>query len=280
MLLATWNVNSIIPRMPRLLEWLERVGPDVVCLQETKCADDRFPGEAITGLGYELATFGQGPRNGVAILSRLGLEDVVRGLDGIEAWEDQIEARAVRGTCGGIRVWSLYDPNGREPAHPHYQYKLRWLTALRQAAAAEKEGGLPLALCGDFNIAPADADVWDPQAYAHSTHVTAPEREALERARAVGLIDVIPRSLKGDRPFTYWDYRAGMFHKNMGMRIDLLYLSPMLADGVSDAYIDREMRKGKLPSDHAPVIAEIRLSGGLSEAERRADAALDEGFGK
>ncbi|HET9051534.1 MAG TPA: exodeoxyribonuclease III, partial [Candidatus Dormibacteraeota bacterium] len=165
--------------------------------------------------------------------------------------------RAIGATCGDVRVWSLYVPNGREPGHPHYAYKLRWLEALRNVAASELERGLPLALCGDFNIAPTDADVYSPEAYADSTHVTPAERERLAAVRDLGLEDIVPRPMKYDTPFTYWDYRAGMFHKNMGMRIDLVLLTRDLASSVHDAYIDRDMRKGSAPSDHAPVVCDI-----------------------
>ena len=260
MLLATWNVNSLVQRMPRLLEWLERLQPDVVCLQETKVAEEKLPRLELSGLGYEVAASGQGAWNGVALLSRIGLDDVTTGLAGDEGWENQVEARAIGATCKGVRVWSLYIPNGREPGHPHYFYKLRWLQSLRDVAAAELQRGLALALCGDWNIAPTDADVYDPAAYANSTHVTPPEREALARIEELGLRDVIPRAMKYDTPFTYWDYRAGMFHKNMGMRIDLVLLTPYLADHVGDAYVDRDMRKGTGPSDHAPVVVDIEAS--------------------
>lgn len=259
--LATWNVNSIIPRMPRLLEWLERVRPDVVCLQETKITDEKLPRLEFSGLGYEAVAAGEGAWNGVAILSRAGVSDVRVGLDGDEGWEGKREARAIGATCGPLRVWSLYIPNGRALDNPHYQYKLRWLAALRDVLAAELQRAEPLAACGDFNVAPTDADVWDPQAFVGDTHVTAPERDALARIRDLGLHDRIPRPLKGDRPFTYWDYRAGNFHKNLGMRIDLTLLSDGLPDEVRDAYIDRDMRKGKLPSDHAPVVVELQLDG-------------------
>jgi exodeoxyribonuclease III len=257
MRLATWNVNSVLPRMPRLLEWLERVGPDVVCLQETKIADERFPRLELSGLGYEVATSGQGAWNGVAIVSRVGIEAVEPGLKEGIPWEGEVEARAIGATCAGMRVWSVYVPNGREPSHPHYAYKLRWLDSLHDTASAEMKRGLPVAICGDFNVAPSDADVWDPQAFTDSTHVTPAERDAVARLRALGLDDVVPRPLKYDKPFTYWDYRAGMFHKNLGMRIDLVLLSAATAASVSDAYIDRDMRKGTLPSDHAPVVVEI-----------------------
>ena len=259
--LATWNVNSIIPRMPRLLEWLERLQPQVVCLQETKIADEKLPRLELSGLGYEAVAVGEGAWNGVAILSRVGAEDVCIGLDGDEGWEGKREARAIGATCGPLRVWSLYIPNGREPNHPHYQYKLRWLAALRDVTAKELQRTTPLVLCGDFNVAPTDADVWDPKAFVNDTHVTPPEREALARLRELGLHDVIPRSLKYDTPFTYWDYRAGNFHKNLGMRIDLVYVSDPLPGEVRDAYIDRDMRKGKLPSDHAPVIVSFDVDG-------------------
>ena len=256
MRLATWNVNSIAARLPRLLDWLEQTAPDVVCLQETKCADDQFPSMLVGGLGYEVAAHGEGRWNGVALLSRIGLEEVVRGLPGAPAFE-QPEARAVGASCGGVRVWSVYVPNGREPGHAHYTYKLAWLAALRTAMEEELRGADRLALCGDFNVAPTDADVFDPAQFVGSTHVTPPERQALAALVALGLVDVIPRPLKYDRPFTYWDYRAGMFHKNQGMRIDLTYLSAGLAAGVGDAYVDRDARKGTGPSDHAPVVVDI-----------------------
>ncbi|MBV8193935.1 MAG: exodeoxyribonuclease III [Candidatus Dormibacteraeota bacterium] len=254
MLLATWNVNSIIPRMPRLLEWLERLRPDVVCLQETKIADAKLPRLELSGLGYEVAGVGQGAWNGVAIASRIGIDHVTTGLTGDDGFEGTVEARAIGATCGRLRVWSLYVPNGREPGHPHYAYKLRWLAALHGVAAAELQRGQPLALCGDFNVAPSDADVWDPAEFVNSTHVTPQEREALARLRELGLHDIVPRPLKYDTPFTYWDYRAGNFHKNLGMRIDLVYVTAALQEAMRDAYIDRDMRKGKLPSDHAPVV--------------------------
>jgi len=243
--------------MPRLLEWLERVRPDVVCLQETKIAAELFPRLELNGLGYEVAAVGQGAWNGVALLSNLGISEITPGLAQRVAWDGLAEARAVGATCGGIRVWSVYVPNGREPGHAHYAYKLQWLAALRDTVAGELRSELPLAVCGDFNVAPTDADVWDPLAFVGSTHVTPAERDALAQVRALGLEDVIPRPLKYDRPFTYWDYRAGMFHKNMGMRIDLVLLSEALARSRQDAYIDRDMRKGSGPSDHAPVVVDL-----------------------
>jgi exodeoxyribonuclease III len=253
--IATWNVNSVTARLPRLLSWLEETAPDAVCLQETKIAD--FPAAEVGPLGYEVAAHGDGRWNGVAILSRVGLADVRRGLVDEPGYPEP-EARAIGATCGGVRLWSVYVPNGREPGHDHYTYKLAWLAALRSTVASELTG-VPLAVLGDFNVAPGDADVWDPSAFVESTHVTAPERAALAALLDLGLTDVLPRALKNDTPFTYWDYRAGNFHKNLGMRIDLVYASAPLAAAVTDAYVDREARKGKGPSDHAPVVVDVAL---------------------
>ncbi len=275
MRLATWNVNSIGARLPRLVEWLDQAKPDVLCLQETKCADAAFPVESAQERGYEVAAHGDGRWNGVAILSRVGLADVARGFEGQPGYAGEpaaddlalvdvpaapvVEARAVGATCGPLRVWSVYVPNGRTPDSPHYAYKLQWLGALRAALAGEVSADAPFVLTGDFNIAPTDADVWDPAAFVESTHVTGPERQALSDLRALGLADVVPRAMKHDTPYTYWDYRAGMFHKNMGMRIDLAYASEAASSRVRDAYVDRDARKGKGPSDHAPVVLDLDL---------------------
>jgi exodeoxyribonuclease-3 len=251
---ATWNVNSVTPRLPRLLDWLKTTQPDVLCLQETKTAD--FPAKECADLGYEVAAHGNGRWNGVAILSRVGLDDVERGFAGEPGFPDP-ETRAVGATCGGMRVWSLYVPNGRSIDDPHYTYKLEWLAALRDALATQISAPGGLVIAGDFNIAPTDADVWDPSAFVGSTHVTAPERAALAAILDLGFTDIVPKPMKGPNPFTYWDYRAGMFHKDMGMLIDLVCATKALADSVQDAYIDREARKGKLPSDHAPVVVNL-----------------------
>ncbi len=258
--IATWNVNSVLARLPRLVAWLEEAAPDVACLQETKVAADAFPADAVSGLGYAVAHHGEGRWNGVAVLSRIGLADVTRGLPGDPGYPDPgtLEARALEATCGPVRVQSVYVPNGRTPEDPHYAYKLRWLAALRAAVAADAAGDRPFAVMGDFNIAPADSDVWDPAAFAGSTHVTPAEREELAQLRAAGLTDVLPHIAKGE-PFTYWDYRAGAFHKGMGMRIDLVYANAALAGAVTDAWIDREARRGRTPSDHAPVIVDLAL---------------------
>ncbi len=260
MRIATWNVNSVLVRVPRLVEWLEQAQPDVVCLQETKVPADGFPADAVTPLGYEVAHHGEGRWNGVAVLSRVGLDDVARGLAADPGFPDPgtLEARTIAVTCGQVRVRSVYVPNGRTPSDPHYAYKLAWLRALADQVAAEAAADRPFAVMGDFNIAPSDADVWDPAAFADSTHVTPQERAALAAVLGRGLTDVMPRIAKGV-PFTYWDYRAGSFHKGMGMRIDLVLANSGLAGLVKDAWIDREMRKGKGPSDHAPVIVDLSL---------------------
>ena len=256
MRIATWNVNSVKQRLPRLLPWLDERRPDVVCLQETKLADDAFEallGEELTQRGYSLALSGEVQWNGVAILSRVGLEDVVRGLPGGPGFPHP-EARAVSARCNGVRVHSVYVPNGREPDSEHYRYKLAWLAALRELVAAEANDAL---VCGDMNIAPTDADVFDPQAYVGHTHVTAPERAALAELQALGLHDVIRDRWPEERVFTYWDYRAGMFHQDLGMRIDLILAGGAVADRVKAAWVDRQARKGKGPSDHAPVIVDL-----------------------
>ena len=259
MRISTWNVNSIGPRLPRVLDWLAHSAPDVLCLQELKGTTEAFPVEPVRELGYEVAAYGLGRWNGVAILSRVGLADVTRGLTGEPRFDGAAEARAIGATCGGVRVWSVYVPNGREPDNPHYAYKLEWLEALRQTVSAELSDA-PFAVLGDFNVAPSDEDVWDITAFADSTHVTEPERAALERLRAEGLADVFPRPLKYDHPFSYWDYRAGNFPNNRGMRIDLVYGNRAFTGAVTDSYVDREARKGKGASDHAPVVVDLRDS--------------------
>jgi exodeoxyribonuclease III len=258
--IATWNVNSVLARLPRLVEWLEQTSPDVVCLQETKVAADAFPSGEVKALGYEVIHHGEGRWNGVAILSKVGLAEISLGLPEDPGFPDPAtsEARTLVATCGPVRVRSVYVPNGRTPDDPHYAYKLRWLKALRAAAADDVAGSRPFAVMGDFNIAPTDADVWDPAVFVGSTHVTPAERAELAELRTTGLTDVLPHIVKGN-PYTYWDYRAGSFHKGMGMRIDLVLANPAMAGLVTDAWIDREARKGKGPSDHAPVIVDLSL---------------------
>lgn len=253
---TTWNVNSVKQRLPRLLPWLDQRRPDVVCLQETKLADTALTellGTELADRGYELAVHGQAQWNGVAILSKVGLDDVVAGIPGGPGFP-HLEARALAATCGGIRVHSVYVPNGRTPDSDHYRYKLDWLAALRDQVAAGPEAAM---VCGDVNIAPADADVFDPAAFVGHTHVTAPERAALADLQALGLRDVVRDHWPDQRVFTYWDYRAGMFHQDLGMRIDLVLASAPVAGRVRAAWVDRLARKGTGPSDHAPVVVDL-----------------------
>jgi exodeoxyribonuclease-3 len=257
MRIATWNVNSITARLPRLLPWLESSGTDVLCVQETKCTAEQFPHAQLRELGYESAVLADGRWNGVAVISRVGLEDAVHGLPGGPEYEGVLEPRAVGATCGAVRVWSVYVPNGREVGHPHFAYKLSWLEALRTAVAGDAAGGRPFAVLGDYNVAPTDDDVFDPAFFEGLTHVTPAERAALAGLRGAGLADVVPRPLKYDQPYTYWDYRQLAFPKNRGMRIDLVYGNEPFAKSVSDAYVDREERKGKGASDHAPVVVDL-----------------------
>ncbi|MET7765942.1 exodeoxyribonuclease III [Streptomyces sp. NPDC005336] len=259
MRIATWNVNSITARLPRLLAWLESSGTDVLCVQETKCAESAFPYEPLRELGYEAAVNANGRWNGVAMVSRVGLDDITVGLPGGPDYDGAQEPRAIGATCGPVRLWSVYVPNGREIGHPHYDYKLRWLEALRRAVATDAAASRPFAVLGDFNVAPTDEDVWDRTAFEGLTHVTDLEREALAALRGEGLSDVVPRPLKYDRPFTYWDYRELGFPKNRGMRIDLVYGNEGFEKAVSDAYVDREERKGKGASDHAPVVVDLEV---------------------
>jgi exodeoxyribonuclease-3 len=256
MRVATWNVNSVKQRLPRLLPWLDERRPDVVCLQETKLADAAFAalfGDELSARGYEVAVHGEASWNGVAILSRVGLEDVLPGIPDGPGFPQQ-EARAVSAVCDGVRVFSVYVPNGRAPDSEHYHYKLAWLAALRDLVAGDAERTI---VCGDINIAPTDADVFDPEAYAGHTHVTPPERAALAELQALGLHDVVRDRWPDERVFSYWDYRAGMFHQDLGMRIDLILAGDAVAPRVKAAWIDRKARKGKGPSDHAPVVVDL-----------------------
>jgi exodeoxyribonuclease III len=259
MRIATWNVNSLKVRLGRVEEWLAYAQPDICCLQETKLADATFPHLAFSALGYESAHHGSGQWNGVAILSRVGLEDVVAGFGaGIEPDED---TRLVTATCGGVVVASAYVPNGRALDAPHFQYKLSWFDRLRRHLDVVADPSRPVAVCGDFNVAPEDRDVWDPAAFVGSTHVSPEEREALARLEAWGLEDTFRRCYQQDRLYTYWDYRAGDFHEGRGMRIDLILATKALAETVTWAIVDRNARKGKLPSDHAPLMVEVTAPG-------------------
>ncbi|MFB7330217.1 exodeoxyribonuclease III [Streptomyces adustus] len=257
MRIATWNVNSITARLPRLLAWLESSGTDVLCLQEAKIAEAQFPFDQLRELGYEAAVNATGRWNGVAVISRVGLDDVVKGLPGGPDYEGVEEPRAVSATCGPVRVWSVYVPNGREVGHPHYAYKLQWFEALKAAVAGDAGGSRPFAVLGDYNVAPTDDDVYDVAVFEGLTHVTPAERAALAELRGTGLSDVVPRPLKYAHPYTYWDYRQLGFPKNRGMRIDLVYGNEPFSKAVKDAYVDREERKGKGASDHAPVVVDL-----------------------
>jgi exodeoxyribonuclease III len=255
MRIATWNVNSLKARLPRVEEWLEYARPDVLCLQETKLADAAFPHLAFQALGYEVAHHGDGRWNGVAICSRVGLDEVVNGFaQGLDADRD---TRLVTARCGGVSVTSVYVPNGRSLEDEHYQYKLQWLATLREHLSTVASPEQAVAVCGDFNVAPDGRDVWDEARFVGTTHTSEPERRALARLEDWGLRDAFREHYAEDRLYSYWDYRAGDFHQHRGMRIDLLLLSASLADAVDWALVDRNARKGKQPSDHAPVFVDV-----------------------
>ncbi|MCU1373928.1 MAG: xthA [Actinomycetia bacterium] len=255
MRIATWNVNSLKARLPRVEEWLAEAQPDVLCMQETKLSDDAFPAMTFAALGYDSVHHGQGQWNGVAILSRVGITDVVDGFG--DGGEPDGEARLLTATCGGVRVATVYVPNGREVGHEHYFYKLGWLSRLRAHLEATADRSSDVVVCGDFNVAPDDRDVWDAAACHGGTHVSEPEREALAGVEAWGLTDVLRQRYDQDGLFSWWDYQAGAFHKHWGMRIDLLLASAPLAERLSWVLVDRNARKGSKPSDHAPLVAEF-----------------------
>ena len=261
MRLATWNVNSVRARADRVADWLTRAEVDVLAMQETKCSDDQFPTMTFLAAGYEVVHYGHDQWNGVAIASRVGFSDVQRGFDGQPAWGGKDEARALGATCGGVRVWSLYVPNGRTVDDPHYRYKLEWLAALHNTAEGwlRDESAAQIALVGDWNIAPRDEDVWDVEFFRGSTHVTPPERTAFAAIES-SFPDMVRQFTPGE--FTYWDYTQLRFPKRQGMRIDFILTSPELARRVAGAEIARDERKtGKerigSPSDHAPVVIDI-----------------------
>ena len=262
MRIATWNINSVRSRVDRAVALLERHDLDVLALQETKCKDAQFPLAPLEQAGYEVACHGLNQWNGVAIVSRVGLTDVRIGFEGMPSWgepEAAAEARAIGATCGGVRVWSLYIPNGRELAHPHYHYKLDWLARLREAGAGwlADDPDAQILLMGDWNVAPLDEDVWDPGFFVGKTHTSAPERAAFAGVVDAGFADVVRPHTPGPGTFTYWDYTQLRFPKRQGMRIDFALGSPALAARVTGAAIDREERKGKGASDHAPVIVDL-----------------------
>jgi len=256
-LIATWNVNSLNARMPRVVEWIEAVRPDVLCLQETKMSDAQFPAMDFHGMGYDSVHNGEGRWNGVAILSRVGLEDTFSGFD--DDGEPDPDSRLVWATCGGVRIASAYVPNGRELGHDHYAYKLAWLARLHSVLEAHHRPDEHLVVMGDWNVAPEDIDVWDPAAFVGSTHVSEPERDAIRALREWGLVDTLRERYPDPGIYSYWDYRAGDFHQRRGMRIDYLLSSTALAEHCTADLIDRNARKGKKPSDHAPVLATYDL---------------------
>jgi exodeoxyribonuclease-3 len=270
MRLATWNVNSIRTRVDRVVDWLSRAEVDVLAMQETKCTDAQFPTMPFAALGYDVAHVGLNQWNGVAIASRVGLDNVEIGFDGQPTWSGQpeveasAEARALGATCGGVRVWSLYVPNGRTLDDPHYAYKLDWLAALRSTAAGwlADDPSTAIALVGDWNIAPTDEDVWDAAAFAGRTHVSEPERAAFNSIVDARFADVVRPFAPGPGAYTYWDYTQLSFQKRRGMRIDFILGSPALAQRVTHAEIVKDERrpgkKGSIaPSDHAPVLVEL-----------------------
>jgi exodeoxyribonuclease-3 len=284
MRIATWNVNSLNARIEKVLWWLERARPDVLLMQETKLADADAPAAAFRGAGYQLAHHGEGRWNGVAIASRCGIAEVVtnfgrplRQARTGDTGDDEpaAEARMIAATCGGVRVVCVYVPNGRTLDSPFYQAKLAWLDSLAQWLDETARPDDALVLGGDLNVAPTDIDVWDPRAFAGSTHVSPRERDAIDRLCRWGLIDVYRRHHPEPGRYTWWDYRAGSFHKNMGMRIDHLLVTRPVAERTVWAEIDREARKGKpLPSDHTPLVIDLDEPGhpfdaGWKSAENR-----------
>jgi exodeoxyribonuclease III len=259
--IATWNVNSIRARIDRVVDWVERSNLDVVAMQETKCTDEQFPSDRFEALGYQTAHVGYSQWNGVAIVSRVGIDDIAVGFPGMPTWGDAAaaEARALGATCGGVRIWSLYIPNGRALGDPHLDYKLDWLAKLRAAGAGwlSADPSAQVALMGDWNIAPQDDDVWSMAFYEGKTHVSAPERAAFAAVVDAGFADPVRPLAPGPGVYTYWDYTQLSFPKKRGMRIDFALCSPALAARVTGGLVDREERKGKGPSDHAPVILDL-----------------------
>ena len=259
--MATWNVNSVRTRLDRVLDFLAREQVDVLAMQETKVSDEAFPRDPFIDAGYRVVSHGFDQWNGVAVVSRIGAVDIVRGFLGQPTWGDPpvVEARALGLTCGGVRVWSLYVPNGRTLDDPHYRYKLAWLAALRTAAAGwlADEPTAQVALVGDWNVAPLDTDVWDRAVFAGRTHVSAAERAALAAFVDAGYTETTRVHVPAEHTYTFWDYQQLRFARDEGMRIDLAYASPTLAERVTGVRIVREERKGAGPSDHVPVVLDV-----------------------
>jgi exodeoxyribonuclease III len=255
--IATWNVNSVRTRVNRVISFLESSGTDVLAMQEIKCKENQFPFEAFESAGYQVTMHGLNQWNGVAFASKIPAEDIEIGFTGMPEFKETLEARAIGATFNGVRLWSLYVPNGRTLDDPHYEYKLEWLDRLASIThdTLENDPETPLALMGDFNIAPLDSDVWDINFFAGSTHVSEREREAFQAFEQIGLTDVVrPLIPEG---YTYWDYQQLRFPRNEGMRIDFILGSESFAEKVNSASIERSERKGEGPSDHVPVVVEI-----------------------
>jgi exodeoxyribonuclease-3 len=256
MKLATWNVNSVLARLPVVLRWLEQERPDVLCLQETKCTDERFPSAAFAQLGYEAETFGQPTYNGVAIISRLKLSKVERGLPDDEPGA---QARVIAATAEGARIVNVYVPNGGFVGSDKYDFKLKWMERLRNYFDSNYEQEEKVLLCGDFNVAPEDRDVHDPKKWANSILFSKPERAALMHIKEWGFTDCFRLHNQQEKEFSWWDYRQGGFRRNLGLRIDHIWVSEKLAARSTAAWIDREPRGWERPSDHAPVAAEFKI---------------------
>lgn len=257
MQIATWNVNSLSVRLPQVLDWLAAHPVDVLCLQELKLTEDKFPFMELHAVGYEAVAFGQKTYNGVAILTRTAPTAVVRNIPGFEDEQARVIAATVETPQGPLRVLNGYFVNGQAPGTDKFAYKLRWLQALHDWVASELAAHPRLVLLGDFNVAPEDRDVWSIKAFGDSTHVTEPERRAIDALRDWGMVDAFRALYDDDRLYTYWDYRRGDFHQHRGMRIDLVLVTRPLADRVQWAVVDRNARKGQQPSDHAPVIVDL-----------------------
>ena len=255
MKIASWNVNSLTVRQAHVVDWLRTASPDILALQEIKQAADTFPAEAFRALGYEGLANGQKAYNGVATLSRRPLEEPVVEIPGL----DDPQRRILATTVDGLRVVNLYVPNGQSLESEKYRYKLGWLAALRRFLAEEMQRHEHLVVLGDFNIAPEDRDVWDPEAWGEGVLASGPEREALQALLSLGLVDVFRQFEQEEKAFSWWDYRAGRFRRNAGLRIDLILASPALSGLCTASYIDRAPRGWDRPSDHAPVIAEFSL---------------------
>ncbi len=257
MRIVTWNVNSLKARLPRVLDWVETMDPDVLCIQETKLAEDAFPSDSFAKLGYESIHHGQGQWNGVAIISKVGIDDPVSGFS--DGGAPDPDARIIWATCGGLRVASAYIPNGREVGHDHYIYKLDWLGRLRSHLDENHSPKEDVLILGDFNVAPEDRDVWSAKAFKGATHVSQPERSAYQEVLDWGLQDTFRNHYpEEDGLYTFWDYRQGSFYKRYGMRIDFILASKSLANQCTLALVDRNARKGEKPSDHAPLLADFQ----------------------